>query len=707
MEKQMRLPAPITRTLVLAALQLTLAFVAAHAQFEGGVWKPAAGPYGGTITALVATSTGAMIVGTPAGLYRSTDNGSNWVQKIGPMPIAPVYALARDSAGVLYAATMSGVFRSTDDGEVWNQLDVNAPAAHDVRSLAIYDRTRLLAGGLNRTYQWDSEMKTRTTYFYLTNPSTTYLTALAVQNGIVYAGTSDAGFFRSEDGAKSMQPMDGLPCNTIYSREIRPLDSGGVGLAVGTSCGLFRWATNVPVWTEFTGPLSGRPVGAVKLIGTTLFAGTKGFGIFRTLDGVNWTEVYNGMENPTINTIEGNPNGMVFCGTQHGVQRTENLGERWESASTGILATNIRSVLVDDRSYIFASTETGIYRSIDEGASWQEKNYLLTDRDVQCFAMEGERSLWAGTRHGKLFRSTDDGDSWEERMFISSSPIESILWDNSGNLHVSTSGSEGGVYSSTDRGGTWNRTLDGDFRSLAKNDGLFVYAVSPIQGMYSTSNSGLSWKNIQKSQGYTSVAAWSGKVAFGGQERVLLSTNTGTTWRNVTATPCGSVRSLLFDELGRILAGTGCSSYRSTNNGTTWMEDRTGLNARQVTTLGHPPYKARFEVAGTDGAGIYLRTTTIPTNSVDISTRDASALAIDAGNAVHTGVVNLTVVKPGRYAVTLYDPLGRQIAVVADTEFDIGSHRLEGSFDGLGSGVYLLQVSGGGSVATTKLVVQR
>jgi ligand-binding sensor domain-containing protein len=702
-ENQMRFPAPITRTLILAALQLSLAIAVAHAQFEGGVWRPAAGPYGGTITALVATATSAMIVGTPAGLYRSTDNGSNWVQQIGSMPIAPIYALARDSAGVLYAATMSGIFRSNDDGVKWIQIDVGAPA-QDVRSLAIYDRTRLLAGGLNRTYRWDEAMKVRTTYFYPFSMNTTYLTALAVQDGIVYAGTSDAGFFYSDDGAKTMQPMEGLPCNAISSMEIRPLDSGGVGLAVGTSCGLYRWATNAPVWTEFSGPLSGRPIGAVKLIGLALFAGTKGSGIFRTLDGINWIEVYNGMENPTINAIEGNLNGMLFCGTQHGVQRTENLGERWESASTGILATNIRAVLVDDKGTIFASTETGIYRSVDMGASWQEKNYLLTDRDVQSIAMDDEGKIWVGTRHGRLYSSNDEGDSWTEGVFISSSPIESILWDNSGNGHVSMSGADGGVYSSLDRGGTWKRNLQGDSRAMAQNNTSSVYAVTSDQGLYYTGNSGSSWKNIRKVQEYTSAAAYVSKVAIGGRERVDLSINGGTTWKSVAATPCGSVKSLLFDNMGRIVAGTGCGVYRSTDNGVTWQEDRIGLNARQVTALGRQRYFSKFEVAGTDGAGIYLRENTAPTNSVDVSTYDASGLAIDAAQ---TGMMTLTVNHPGRYTVTLYDPLGRQLQIVADREFDIGSHRIVHTFDGLASGVYLLQVRGAGSVATTKMVIER
>jgi ligand-binding sensor domain-containing protein len=697
----MRLPAPITRTLALAALQLSLAIVAAHAQYQGGIWRPTSGPYGGIITTLITTAEGAMIVGTPAGLYRSTDNGGNWVQENGPMPIAPTYALARDSAGVLYAATMSGVFRSTNDGIMWAPLDITP--AQDIRSLAIYNGTRLIAGGLNRTYQWDSAMSRRTTYFCSFNPSTTYLTAIAVQNGIIYAGTSNAGFHYSENMGKTMKPMEGLPCNAISSLETRPLISGGAALAVGTSCGLYRWTTDVPVWTEFTGPLSGRPIGAVKLAGNALFAGTKGFGIFRTLDGVNWTEVYNGMENPTINTIECALDSSIYCGTMHGVQRSENMGERWEAVSRGIRATNIRSLLVDERGYIFATTETGIYRSYDTGASWQEKNYLLTDRDVQSITMDYENILWAGTRNGKLFRSTDYGDSWEEREFVSSSPIESIVWDGFGTLHVSTSGAEGGVHSSSDYGRTWRQNLKGDSRSMAHNSGSALYATTVDQGLYYASNGGSSWNKIRSVLGYTSVAAFGGKVAIGGQQRVELSTNVGATWNNVKAPPCGSIRSMLFDEFGNLIIGTGCGVYRSNDNGVTWLEDRTGLNARQVTALGRQQNFGKFVVAGTDGAGVYIRDNTTASVGSSASQGDISAPAIH----ISANALALDISRPGHYVVTLYNPLGQQIATLADEQFDIGIHQRAHSFDELAPGIYLLQVRGNGSVATTKVVVDR
>ena len=204
----MRLPAPITRTLALAVLQLSLAIVVAHAQFEGGIWRPAAGPYGGTISSLIYTAGGAMIVGTPAGLYRSSDNGSNWLQ--GFMPIAPVYALARDSAGVLYAATMSGIFRSTDGAMTWQEVSEEGGPARFGFAIAVADD----------------------------NPDQAWV-APADSDEIRTAIKGSLFICRTDDGGKTWKQLrKGLPQENCFDIVYRhALVSAGEAVAFGTTTG--------------------------------------------------------------------------------------------------------------------------------------------------------------------------------------------------------------------------------------------------------------------------------------------------------------------------------------------------------------------------------------------------------------------------------------------------------------------------------------
>ena len=53
----------------------------------------------------------------------------------------------------------------------------------------------------------------------------------------------------------------------------------------------------------------------------------------------------------------------------------------------------------------------------------------------------------------------------------------------------------------------------------------------------------------------------------------------------------------------------------------------------------------------------------------------------------------------------LYSIEGRQAAVLADDVFDVGAHELAINGDNLATGVYLLRVTAGQTVATQKLVL--
>src|SRR5262249_14316645 len=71
-------------------------------------------------TLYAAASTGPFVGGRPPAVYRSTDQGRNWAQVAGNLPISErgeVNALAVSGDSVL-VATVDGVFRS-DGGQAW------------------------------------------------------------------------------------------------------------------------------------------------------------------------------------------------------------------------------------------------------------------------------------------------------------------------------------------------------------------------------------------------------------------------------------------------------------------------------------------------------------------------------------------------------------------------------------------------------------
>lgn len=70
-------------------------------------------------------------------------------------------------------------------------------------------------------------------------------------------------------------------------------------------------------------------------------------------------------------------------------------------------------------------------------------------------------------------------------------------------------------------------------------------------------------------------------------------------------------------------------------------------------------------------------------------------------NAVVT--VPFSLPKSADVQLALYDVTGRQVAVLAQGTYGPGEHRIEWSSDGFATGVYLLRLTTGKKVLTTKI----
>ena len=89
---------------------------------DGRTWGPTGGGLQGTVYALLADGPGhILLAGTDAGLYLSHDAGNSW-RRVSAPPEWTVSALATDNRRALYAASNKGVYRSLDDGVNWVPL---------------------------------------------------------------------------------------------------------------------------------------------------------------------------------------------------------------------------------------------------------------------------------------------------------------------------------------------------------------------------------------------------------------------------------------------------------------------------------------------------------------------------------------------------------------------------------------------------------
>jgi hypothetical protein len=193
----------------------------------------------------------------------------------------------------------------------------------------------------------------------------------------------------------------------------------------------------------------------LALVGDTLFAGVDPAGLFRSDDrGASWWPVAGLNEHPTRSTWEPSkgcfavhsiyvdslqPRNMVAAVSAGGVYRSEDGGETWQPANSGVRAENlpqrypgtghnVHRVVMHPRvpSRLYRQCYSGTYRSDDGGLSWTEITAGLpsdfgygivtdpNDPDTVLQIPESSSHLRAPV-DGKLrvFRSRDGGTTWQ------------------------------------------------------------------------------------------------------------------------------------------------------------------------------------------------------------------------------------------------------------------------------------------------------
>lgn len=217
------------------------------------------------------------------GMYISTDNGNNW--SVFGIPEHPVTCITVNSSGHIFVGTASvGVYRSTDNGNSWVQINQG-----------------------------------------LTNNNGNHPTCLLVNsNDEIFTGTMFGGVFRSTDSGENwIQINEGITTNFITSLA---LNSNG-----------------------------------------DIFAGTFGQGVFRsTNNGQNWVQINSGIysEGSYVTSLAINSIGEIFAGTFYGVFHSTNNGDNWVQINNGLTNYAIRSIAINSNDDTFVGTYDGVFRTI-------------------------------------------------------------------------------------------------------------------------------------------------------------------------------------------------------------------------------------------------------------------------------------------------------------------------------------------------------
>ena len=218
------------------------------------------------------------------------------------------------------------------------------------------------------------------------------------QTGSYLSTDSAANYTSSNNGNDAVGPTRGYTRDNNY-------------IYTCTSQGVFRSANNGATWVS-------KSVGLTNLLGSGILnVGTRLFyvgptGVFMSTDqGDNWSAA--GLSTTDVRAITA-INDTLFVGTNGaGIYKSVDFGANWVAINNGLNgALNFRAIESKGNT-LFAGGPigTGVFRSLDYGTNWTLLGGGLASGSYRGFASNSQLIV-AGSFGNGVFYSTDNGDNW-------------------------------------------------------------------------------------------------------------------------------------------------------------------------------------------------------------------------------------------------------------------------------------------------------
>ncbi|MFN5866192.1 MAG: WD40/YVTN/BNR-like repeat-containing protein, partial [Candidatus Kapaibacterium sp.] len=321
---------------------------------------------------------GVFLAGTDVGMQRSTDYGARW-QYVGG-DTRKISAIAGNGSFLCAAASTGAGLMSVDTGQSWTEIDIGKRNV-SVGSL-IVDKNHVFVAEEDGTiqsctledYHWNtvyaspsrklvSCFTSHGTDYYAgsrsgvlksTNGTTAWtmlglpdndIRALLWNDACLYAGTFSSGLFKSPDGGLTWSSL-GLMHRTITSVFVN-----NKRVFACTDSGLYSTTNSGQQWRELGEGTIHKDVRSLVCIGTTLYAGTYGGGVFVSYDdGEKWTAFNAGLSNLNVQSLVAY-GSKLFVGTNgSGVFVFLNKFKEWIQCNVGLPARDVQSL------YLYNST---------------------------------------------------------------------------------------------------------------------------------------------------------------------------------------------------------------------------------------------------------------------------------------------------------------------------------------------------------------
>ncbi|WP_241654683.1 WD40/YVTN/BNR-like repeat-containing protein [Granulicella sibirica] len=500
---------------------------------------------------------GAWVLGQDGGgLFQSQDGGAHWAeqeqmkgQSIRSLTAAP------SNPKLVIAGTLKGVFRTKDSGQHWDLIsppenreihEVESVAIDPVNPDVIYIGTwhlpwRSLDGGANWTNMKQGIIEDSDVFSIIVDPKTPKTMFASACSGI----------YKSDNGGEMFHKVQGIPSTARRTRVLMQ-DPGHLDTVfAGTTEGLFRTMDSGKTWIRTTGP---------EVIINDVFV------------------------DPT------DTKHVMLATDRGGVLISEDGGNSFAASNTGFSARQITAFQEDGQKsgVLYAGVVNdkewgGVFMSQDGGLSWAQRSDGLGGRDVFGLGQAADGTIVAGTGHGLFYQA----GAWTKAS-VKETPIEV-------EVPVKVVAKKGVRKGATPAKPTVRKVIAKPTYSPDELDGR-VYGIATVgdkmfagtsSGMLLSVDSGRTWMTVPAlgKDELRFVAAEKQTIVAAGLARIMLSTDGGETWTQVT-TPSAvtQVSALAVDGRGEIWVGGREGVYLSSDKGSSWQTLR-NLYVRDVDSL--------------------------------------------------------------------------------------------------------------------------
>ena len=415
--------------------------------------------------------------------------------------------------------------------------------------------------------------------------------------------------------------------------------------------------------------------------------------VFLLIQGITYSQTWIEQTQPatgiSLNSISAyDDNNVWVCGNGGTVLRTTNGGTNWSSVGAApipttldlynIFGTDANTALVTGSS----ASATFVFRTSNGGGTWTQ---VFTQNTGFIDA------IWMGNAAAGFMVGDPVGGRWSLWGTITGG----VTWDST-QFYLPQAGSEGG----------YNNSFFFD------NTSQTVWFGSNNTRIYRSTNL-IIWNTEATTTQANSFSLWFNSATNGmtGGAGTLLTTNGGTAWNPTgTALPgTGNITGITGYGANWWVVRLASIIYYTSNDGATWTTnytapsgnyDHIGKSRNGTGTL----YAVRSNGGISKGTGLPVGvvpvSNTVPkqfslNQNYPNPFNPSTTIKFDIPSSGVSGAVDVRL--------TVYDELGREIAVIVNERLNPGSYESNFDASSLSSGVYFYKLTAGSFVAAKKM----